>query len=61
MKILKISKEGDYMAKAKRGRNIKKAGWRGQCPICERTGVKLLWEAKNEQNESLNVCKKCGK
>ena len=54
-------KEGDFVAKAKRGKNIKKPGWKGTCPVCGRTGVKLLWETKNEENESLNVCNRCGK
>jgi rRNA maturation endonuclease Nob1 len=45
-----------FMAKAKRGKNIKTLGWRGTCPSCKKTGVKLLWE-----KEKVNVCKACGK
>ena len=44
-----------FMAKAKRGKNIKTLGWRGTCPSCKKTGVKLLWE-----KDSLKVCKACG-
>ena len=48
------------MAKPKRGklaRVIK--GWRGTCPACNRTGVKILWE-KNVDEKTLKVCKQCG-
>lgn len=48
------------MGKSKRGRNIKKTeGWRGTCPVCKRTGVKLLW-VKTEGEDTLKVCKRCG-
>ncbi|MGL4344039.1 MAG: hypothetical protein ACRCTE_02500 [Cellulosilyticaceae bacterium] len=44
------------MAKNKRGHWIKKEkGWRGTCPLCQRTGVKLLWE-----KDKTKVCKQCG-
>lgn len=49
------------MAKTKRGKNTKKAGWRGTCPSCNRAGVKLLWSRAGEDGKSLNVCKICGK
>jgi len=48
------------MPKPKRGklaRTIK--GWRGTCPGCNRTGVKLLWE-KTEGDKPVKVCKQCG-
>ena len=48
------------MPKPKRGklaRTIK--NWRGNCPACTRTGVKLLWE-KTEGEKTLKVCKQCG-
>lgn len=48
------------MAKQKRGRNIKKDGWRGTCPICNKTGVKLLWTATKEEKQ-VDACKICGK
>lgn len=49
------------VGKAKRGRGIKKtANWRGSCPACERTGVKLLWEKLNDEGNSIKVCKMCG-
>lgn len=46
------------MAKNTRGRNIKKnTDWRGTCPICKRTGVKLMWTGENDQK----ICKVCSK
>jgi len=48
------------MGKTKRGRNIKADGWRGTCPLCARTGVKLLWEKAADGGAKLKVCKKCG-
>ena len=49
------------MAKAKRGRNIKTIkGWRGTCPVCKRTGVKLLWVKTGDDNAQLKTCKICG-
>ena len=45
------------MGKTNRGKNIKKTpGWRGKCPICNRTGVKLMWTNADGQK----VCKICG-
>jgi len=47
------------MPKPKRGklaRTIK--GWRGTCPSCSRTGVKLLWEKPGE-DKPIKVCKQC--
>jgi len=49
------------MSKNKRGKNIKKAGWRGTCPVCNRTGVKLLWTKNNQAGAAQNVCKICEK
>ncbi|HZW50066.1 MAG TPA: hypothetical protein VFF80_08070 [Bacillota bacterium] len=50
------------MPKTKRGKNIKAtAGWRGTCPICKRTGVKLLWNKIDANGNAINVCKRCGK
>ncbi|MCL2399656.1 MAG: hypothetical protein FWC91_07945 [Defluviitaleaceae bacterium] len=48
------------MPKPKRGRGIKSnSGWRGTCPLCKRTGVKLLWE-KAVEGDKKTVCKQCG-
>ena len=47
------------MPKPKRGklaRAIK--NWRGTCPACNRTGVKLLWE-KPGDDKPVKVCKQC--
>ena len=49
------------MSKAKRGKNVKKIpGWRGTCPVCKRSRVKLLWTGKKEAAGN-SVCKKCAK
>ena len=50
------------MAKTNRGRSLKKTlGWRGTCPVCHRTGVKLLWNKVVADNKTLKTCKHCGK
>ena len=49
------------MSKQKRGKNAKRiANWRGTCPACKRTGVKLLWSKNDEAGAKMNVCKICG-
>ncbi|MDR1665161.1 MAG: hypothetical protein LBR83_09635 [Clostridiales bacterium] len=48
------------MPKPKRGKLAKTvSGWRGTCPVCHRTGVKVLWE-KTVDDKKLKVCKNCG-
>ena len=48
------------MPKPKRGKLVKNGQtWRGTCPLCNRTGVKLLWE-KSVGEDKKNVCKQCG-
>ena len=48
------------MPKPKRGKLAKAVkNWRCTCPICKRTGVKILWE-KTEGEQKLRVCKQCG-
>jgi hypothetical protein len=54
--LMTIKGGNEFMAKAKRGKNIKAPGWRGTCPSCKKTGVKLLWEKGDAK-----VCKACGK
>lgn len=50
------------MAKPRRGKNVKtNPNWRGTCPACARTGVKLLWVELDKDNKQRNVCKRCGK
>ena len=50
------------MAKPKRGKNARVVpNWRGSCPSCERTGVKLLWEKNDDSGKLIKVCKVCGK
>ena len=48
------------MPKPKRGKGAKvNSNWRGTCPLCNRTGVKLLWEKTVDENKK-TVCKQCG-
>ena len=48
------------MGKSRRGKPIKKIpNWRGTCPICGRTAVKLMWE-KGSGKDVVKVCKICG-
>lgn len=50
------------MSKPNRGKNARsKPNWRGTCPLCKRTGVKLLWTKQDNNGTQLNVCKICGK
>ncbi|HOH60358.1 MAG: hypothetical protein KBB33_00415 [Candidatus Cloacimonetes bacterium] len=48
------------MPKTNRGKEVKKmpnAG-RGECPVCHRTGVKVIYEVK-AGDKSIKVCKTC--
>lgn len=52
---------GNYMSKPKRGKNARVVpNWRGTCPTCKRTGVKLLWTKIMEDKGQQSVCKRCG-
>ncbi|HPE35986.1 MAG TPA: hypothetical protein PK625_02480 [Spirochaetales bacterium] len=48
------------MSKAHRGKGIAELakGGRGQCPICKRSGVKLLYEQEIDGAKT-NICKLC--
>ena len=48
------------MAKNRRGKGIIHLynRGRGKCPLCERTGVKLLYNITRE-GEQITVCKRC--
>ncbi len=48
------------MAKAHRGAGIRdqKAHGRGDCPVCKRTAIKVMYENQVEGNKTL-VCKQC--
>lgn len=50
------------MAKPFRGQSLRKLinRGRGTCPVCKRTGVKLLYPYKIN-GETVNVCKRCRK
>ena len=56
-----IEMRGNYMPKPKRGKHVKEnPNWRGTCPVCKRTGVKLLWTKIQEDKSQISVCKRCG-
>jgi hypothetical protein len=48
------------MSKAHRGKGIAElaAGGRGECPVCKRSGVKLLYEQEIEGAKT-KICKNC--
>jgi len=48
------------MSKTHRGKGLREAPARGRgtCPVCKRTGVKLLWDGQLN-TEKARVCKKC--
>ena len=48
------------MSKAHRGKGIKDryANGRGECPVCKRNKVKILYEQEAE-GQKFNVCKTC--
>jgi len=49
------------MPKPKRGKLARTTkDWRGTCPMCTRTGVKLLWEKNDDDGNAKKVCKQCG-
>ncbi|MFA5468712.1 MAG: hypothetical protein WC224_06605 [Sphaerochaetaceae bacterium] len=48
------------MAKAHRGAGIREQLFqgRGTCPVCKRTGVKVLYEHEIDGNKAM-LCKQC--
>ncbi|MCL2008789.1 MAG: hypothetical protein FWG77_11975 [Treponema sp.] len=48
------------MAKPNRGKNLREipSRGRGECPVCKRGGVKLLYEQEAE-GKKIKVCKTC--
>ncbi|WP_205439606.1 hypothetical protein [Peribacillus alkalitolerans] len=49
------------MAKRNRGKtllNLPSRG-RGVCPLCGKTGIKLLYPHKTETKQIIKVCKNC--
>ena len=52
---------GMEMAKRNRGKALYKlpGRGRGECPICHRKRIKLVYERRTENNERFNVCKNC--
>ncbi|WP_202171383.1 hypothetical protein [Bacillus sp. USDA818B3_A] len=49
------------MAKRNRGKTISSlpSNGRGTCPLCAKTGIKLLYSHKTETGETIQVCKNC--
>ncbi len=50
------------MGKNHRGKGIVSLPFhgRGECPLCKRTGVKVIYELKQE-DQTIKVCKICSK
>ena len=50
------------MSKNHRGKGLKNVPnhGRGTCPVCKRTGIKVIFESKIEEN-TVKVCKTCNK
>lgn len=50
------------MGKNHRGKGITglPSHGRGECPVCKRTGIKLLYEVKQDE-QTIKVCKICSK
>lgn len=48
------------MAKAHRGAGIRDqvSNGRGSCPLCKRTGIKVMYE-REANNKKVVVCKQC--
>ena len=48
------------MSKAHRGKGIRElfARGRGQCPVCSKTGIKVLYE-QDAGGQKVKVCKPC--
>ncbi len=49
------------MSKNRRGKGLVSLpnNGRGECPICKRTAIKLVWEWKDKDGKEINVCKNC--
>ncbi|MDT9725557.1 hypothetical protein DUZ99_11300 [Xylanibacillus composti] len=49
------------MATITRGKVLRTlpARGRGECPLCKRTGIKLLYEFPQSDGSTLKVCKNC--
>ena len=60
LKISILTHKENIMAKNNRGKGIKKLpnSGRGECPVCNRTGIKLLNEVKVGE-KTYKVCKTC--
>lgn len=49
------------MAKRNRGKILNKlpSKGRGECPLCGKTRIKLLYPHRTDTNQLINVCKNC--
>lgn len=52
---------GIDMAKRNRGKALNKlpGKGRGECPLCHRKRIKLIYPHRTETNETIDVCKNC--
>lgn len=50
------------MSKAHRGKGLREEakGGRGACPLCKRTGVKVVYEITANEKK-VKICKECNK
>jgi len=50
------------MSKNNRGKGLKNVPnhGRGECPVCKKTGIKVIFESKIDEN-TVKVCKTCQK
>ncbi|MDR1468787.1 MAG: hypothetical protein LBT00_05790 [Spirochaetaceae bacterium] len=48
------------MSKAHRGKGIRElvSGGRGECPVCKKRGVKVLYEVESGEKK-VKICKTC--
>ena len=48
------------MGKTHRGKGIEEVNKGiGNCPICKRTRIKVIYEVNNKEGKSVKVCKQC--
>jgi hypothetical protein len=49
------------MAKPNRGKNLNDlpSHGRGECPVCKRSSVKILYEQQVAEGKKIKICKTC--
>jgi ribosomal protein L37AE/L43A len=55
-----LQQQGVNMSKAHRGSGLKDQpkGGRGKCPVCKKTGIKIVYEYEFE-GKKIKICKNC--